>query len=264
MFLFDFFNKKGKTETTKAEDYKFVPLTQHEAMDLMVGDEVSIFDVDADKLIRKAYVKPVYKEGIFSFTSGHFIQIDKFRKSDGSFIVSSNGSMTHLQIAKDNSSGVVKGYALTTDLAINLKPGRNVLGMVNETGYHVVNVDVAGQKIFLDDNLVISIERLSDRGFVKGVKELQNCYFCYDNETLSDSAVTIPVEKLSKNEVVDVYLTGGNYRAVRCWVKESLKEDGRVVLKYVNFEDMIILPQKSLSLKLPYVFCKTDTYRVTA
>jgi hypothetical protein len=263
MFLFDFF-KKGKTKTTKVEDYKFVPLTQHEAMELMVGDEVSILDVETNKLTRKVFVKPIYKEGIFSFTSGHFIQVDRYRKSDGSFIVSSNGSLNHIKISKDKSSGVVKGYALTTDLAINLKPGRNVLGMVNETGYHVVNVDVAGQKIFLDDNSVISIEKLSDRGFVKGSKELQNCFFCYDNNTLSDSTAVIPVEKLNKNEVVDVYLTVDNYRAVRCWVKESLSEDGRVVLKYVNFKDMIVLPQKSLSLKLPYVFCRTDTYRVTA
>lgn len=264
MSLLDFFRKKSNSKTTKEEDYKFVPLPQHEVMDLMVGDEVAILDVDSNKLVKKAFVKPKYKDGIVSFTSGQFIQLDKFRKSDGSFTVSSNGTTVHLQIAKINSSGVVKGYALTTELAVNLKPGRNVLGMVNETGYHKVDVDVAGQKIFLDDKSVISIERLSDRGFVKGVKELHDCYFCYDNDTQSDSSTVIPVEKLSKNEVVDVYLTVDNYRVVRCWVKESLKEDGRVVLKYVNFEDMIVLPQKSLSLRLPYVFCKTDTYRVTA
>lgn len=262
MSIFNFFKKKeSNIETPK---YEFQPLTISETTDLHVGDEVTIYDVERDTYTHKVFVKPNYKEGLMSFTSGHTIQLDKARRSDNSFIIVNNGAGTHIRIAKDKSSGNVKGYALNIDRAVCLKPGLNVLGMVNETGYHKIKVDVAGQKIFQDDDTIISIERLSEKGFVKGIKSLQGCFFCYDNDTESDSTTIKPVEKLSKNEVVDVYFTADNFRVVRCWVKESLEEDGRVVLKYVNSEDKIILPQKSLSLKLPYIFCNTNTYRVTA
>lgn len=250
MGIFSWFNK------LKSRGDNFSSSSFEEISNLETGDKVNL-RIDGKETIKDTYVKAFVRDGLISFTSGNFVQLNKYCKESGYFNISSLNGMYRVEIQVVSKSNQGKCQVLTTELAIRLTPGKNTLGMVTSEGFSTISVDVGGQLILFDDKS-IKINKLSPKGNYKSVQ------YCITKDTKLNPE-PLKLGEIKKSQVVDVYLKNDNYRAVRCYAKEVFDGDGRLVLKYVNSHSNIVLPKIYGDPKLsPIVVCMTDVNRVTA